>query len=117
MTNTPWEIPDASDSKGKGGVIFLSMCGPLQGLSPTQCPDSTASVCLTRRGDKDKWKTVISNAGSINQTSEHYCSYNMLKYYLTSIGQYVSNFLLDISTYIHIINLNKLKFMLFIPIS
>lgn len=57
-----------SDSKSKAGVLFLSVCGPLHGLTKAQCPDPDASACLARQ-DRGQWRTVVASAASASQNA------------------------------------------------
>lgn len=72
-TTEPWQVPDVSDSKIKAGVLFLSVCGPLNGLTKAQCPDPDASACLARQ-DRGQWRTVVASAAAASQNAT--LSYN-----------------------------------------
>ncbi|XP_059472242.1 cation-independent mannose-6-phosphate receptor isoform X2 [Neocloeon triangulifer] len=62
-TSDPWQVPDVSDSKSKPGVLFLSVCGPLKGLTKAQCPDVDASACLARQ-EGGQWRTIVASAAA-----------------------------------------------------
>ncbi|XP_065337957.1 cation-independent mannose-6-phosphate receptor isoform X1 [Cloeon dipterum] len=62
-TIEPWTVPIVSDSMQKSGTLFLSVCGPLKGLTKAQCPDEDASGCLARK-DGEQWRTLVPSAAA-----------------------------------------------------